>query len=189
MLVDALYQSGARGAATLAAYQWAQRRPNSQAAQESLFQLALEGEYALLAAGAAERLADLGALAERIRVDPAALAEVLRQPDGSQATQADMERFELGKLHLEARDYAGTVRELEGVAVTAARNNRALALFHLGRGEEALSAALDAWQQDPGNLFALGWALQLRLYRGDEGGARGLAVPLAQAQARRAEDA
>jgi tetratricopeptide (TPR) repeat protein len=81
------------------------------------------------------------------------------------------------------------VRALEGVAITPARNNRALALFHQGRIEEALTAFLDAWQQDTGNLFALGWALRLWLFQGDETGARGLAVPLAQAQARRAEDA
>ena len=189
MLVDALYQAGGRGAATLAANQWAQRRPNSQAAQEALFQLATEGDYPLLASRALERLADLGAATEGFHVEPAALAEVLQQPDGSQATLADMERFEIGKLYLEALDYANAARELNGVAVTPARNNRVLALFHLGRSADALSAALDAWQRDPGNLFALGWALQLRLYRGDESGARGLAVPLAQASARRIEDA
>jgi hypothetical protein len=32
MLVDALYHNRDRGGATLAAYQWAQRRPNSPAA-------------------------------------------------------------------------------------------------------------------------------------------------------------
>jgi tetratricopeptide (TPR) repeat protein len=189
MLVDALYQAGGRAAATLAAHQWAQRRPNSQAAQEVLFQLAIEGDYALLASRAAERLADLSAATKRIRFDAAIMDELLQQPDGSRATLADMERFEIGKLHLEMRDYAGAVRILNGVAVTPARNNRVLALFHLGRNEEALAAALDAWQQDPGNLFALGWALQLRLYRGDEDGARGLATPLAGAEARRVEDA
>ena len=189
MLVDALYQAGGRGAATLAAHQWAQRRPNSREAQEVAFQLAMEGDYALLASRALERLADPGAVTQRLHSNAATLEELLQQPDGSRATLADMERFEIGKLHLEAQDYAGAARELAGVAVTPARNNRVLALFHLGRSAEALSAALDAWQQDPGNLFALGWALQLRLYRGDEGGARGLAVPLAQASARRIEDA
>ncbi len=189
LLVDALYQARNQAAATLAAYQWAERRPTSQGAQESLFQLALESEYVLLASRAAERLADLGAVAKRLQADAAALDEVLRQPDGSRATLEDMERFEIGKLQMEAQDFGGAVRILEGVAVTPARNNRALALFHLGHSEEALTAALDAWQQDPGNLFALGLALQLRLYRGDETGAQGLAVPLAQTEARRIEDA
>ncbi len=88
-----------------------------------------------------------------------------------------------------ARTFSGAIRELEGIAVTPARNNRALCLFHLGRVDEALDGFMDAWQADPDNLFALGWALRLRLWRGDEDGARGLAVPLGQAQARRVEDA
>ena len=141
----------------------------------------------------ADRLAargrDLGAVTRDSRFPSGCQAEVLRQPDGSLASLEDMARFEIGKLHLDAHDFAGAACELDGVAMTPARNNRALALFHLGRIEAALTAALDAWQQDPGNLFALGWALQLRLYRGDETGARGLAVPLAQAEARRIEDA
>ena len=189
MLVDALDQAGDRGAVTLAAYQWAERRPNSQAAQEALVQFATEGKYALLAFRAAERLVDLGVVAKRLPADTVALEELRHQPDGSRATSEDLERFEIGKIYMAADDFAAAVRELDGVAITPARNNRALALFHLGRSEEALADALDAWQQDPGNLFALGLALQLRLYRGDETGARGLAVPLAQATARRVEEA
>jgi len=189
MLVDALDQAGSAGAATLAAYQWAHRRPNSHAAQEALVQFAGEGGYPLLVVRAAERLADLGAIAEPIPADPATLDGLMQQPDGSQATREDLERVEIGQIYMAADDFAAAVRELDGVATTPARNTRALALFHSGRSEEALAATLDAWQQDPGNLCALGLALQLRLYRGDETGARGLAVPLAQARARRPEDA
>jgi len=109
------------------------------------------------------------------------------QPDSAQIKA--IERFEIGKVHLEAHDFVGAARVLEGVDTTPARNNRALALFHLDRADAALTAFLDAWARDPDNLFALSVALQLRLYRGDETGARGLTVPLAQAHARRAEDA
>ncbi|WP_216644673.1 tetratricopeptide repeat protein [Candidatus Thiodictyon syntrophicum] len=189
MLVEALDQAGSAGAATLAAYQWAHRRPNSQAAQEALVQFAGEGGYPLLVVRAADRLADLGAIAEPIPADPAVLDGLMQQPDGSHATREDLERVEIGQIYMAVDDFAAAVRELDGVATTPARNNRALALFHSGRSEEALAATLDAWQQDPGNLCALGLALQLRFYRGDETGARALAVPLAQAQARRAEDA
>ena len=98
-------------------------------------------------------------------------------------------QFDIGKVHMEGHDFAGAARLLEGVAVTPARNNRALAQFHLGNITEALRDFMDAWQAEPDNLFALGWALQLRLYQGDESGAKGLAVPMAQAQARRVEDA
>nr|WP_240905989.1 tetratricopeptide repeat protein [Thiorhodococcus mannitoliphagus] len=45
------------------------------------------------------------------------------------------------------------------------------------------------WEADSDNLFALGWAVRLRLYRGDEAGASGLATPLAATTARRLDDA
>ena len=189
LLLDALDQGESRAAATLAAYQWAQRRPRSARALEALFQLAIEGHHLVLAYRVADRLRELGALTGVYRIDPAGLAEMLQQPDGTRATRAQVEQFDIGKLHLDAHDFAGAARLLDGVAITSARNNRGFALFHLGRIEEALSVFLDAWQHDGGNLFALGWALRLRLYLGDETGARGLGVPLAQAQARRAEDA
>jgi tetratricopeptide (TPR) repeat protein len=191
LLLEALSRGESRGAATLAAYRWAERRPNSPTAQEAFAQYAMETQYALLAYRAAQRLAALNhsAVPPPLERNSAILEEILRQPDGSQVTLEVMEQFEVGKLHMDAQDFTGALRELEGLAFTPARNNRALSLFHLGRTEEALTAALDAWQQDPGNLFALGLAVQVRLYRGDETGARGLLVPLGQAEARRLEDA
>ena len=191
LLVDSLYQSGNQAAAALAAHQWTQHRPNSTAALESFLQIAFEAKFYLLAYLAGQRLIALGATVESNSPlnDPRVLDEILHAPDGSRVTLDMMERFDIGRLHLQAQDFAGAVRVLEGVEFTPARNNRAVALFHLGRSEEALTDALAAWQQDPGNLFALGLAVQLRLYRGDETGARGLAVPLAQPMARRLEDA
>ena len=189
LLIDALYRGQGQGAAALAAYEWAQHRPNSLPAQEALFQLALDGRHFLIAQRVAERLRDLGAVTRGLPMTAEALDGLLKQHDGSRASREEVEQFDLGKLHLDAHDFAGAVRILDGVAITPARNNRALCLFHLNRIEEALAAFLDAWQQDPGNLFALGFALQLRLYRGDETGARALVPPLAEAAARRTEDA
>ncbi|WP_295386113.1 hypothetical protein [uncultured Thiodictyon sp.] len=189
LLLDALEQGESRAATTLAAYQWAERRPRSARALEALYQLAIEGQHLLLAYRVADRLRELGALTGAYHIDPEGLAEMLQQPDGTAATRAQMEQFDIGKLHMDAHDFAGAAGLLDGVAITPARNNRGFALFHAGNITEALTAFLDAWQHDGGNLFALGWALRLRLYLGDETGARGLAVPLAQAQARRAEDA
>jgi tetratricopeptide (TPR) repeat protein len=189
LLLDALDQGESRAAATLAAYQWAERRPRSVRALEALFQLAIEGHHLLLAYRVADRLRELGALTGASHMNLEGLAEMLQQPDGSAATRAQAEQFDIGQLHLNVHDFAGAARVLDGVAITSARNNRGFALFHVGRIEEALTAFLDAWQHDAGNLFALDWALRLRLYLGDETGARGLAVPLVQAQARRAEDA
>ena len=188
-LVEALALGQGHAHAALAAYQWAAHRPNSRPALEALLRLAIEGDHLFLANRTATRLVALGA---ETRGSPLALEippELLEQPDGSSATQGQLEQFDIGKLHLQAHDFAGAVGVLEGVPLTPARNNRALCLFHLGRIQEALAACLEAWQHDPDNLFALGFALQLRLYAGAETGARGLGVPLAQAQARRAEDA
>ena len=189
LLMEALHRGQGQGAAALAAYEWAQRRPNSLPAQEALFQFALDGRHLLLAQRVAERLRDLGAVTRGVPMTAEVLDGLLKQPDGSRARREDVEQFDLGKLHLDAHDFAAAARLLEGVPITPARNNRALCLFHLGRIAEALAAFLDAWQQDPGNLFALGFALQLRLYQGDETGARALVPPLAQAAARRTEDA
>jgi tetratricopeptide (TPR) repeat protein len=189
LLVDARALGDGHAAAALAAYQWAARRPNSALALDTLLRLAVDRGHLVLADHTAARVRGLGTATPGFPLAPETRAELMLQPDGSQATSEELERFDIGKLHLEAHDFAGAVRALHGVAITPARNNCALALFHLDRIEESLNAFMDAWQADPGNLFGLGWALRLRLYRGDEIGARGLAVPLAQAEARRLEDA
>lgn len=189
LLLEALRQAGNPGAATLAAYQWATRRPNSLAAQEALYHLAIEANHFLLASRAAALMGELGVGVDQPPDDPKLLKEVLVMPDGSRATRETMEQFEIAKVHLEAHDFAMAEHLFAELAITPARNNRLVALFHLSRVEEALKQALDAWDQDPGNLFALGWAALLRLYLGDETGAQGLAVPLALAEARRLDDA
>ncbi|WP_295579469.1 hypothetical protein [uncultured Lamprocystis sp.] len=189
LLLQALERGQSRGAATLAAYHWAERRPRSPRALETLFRFALAGHHLFLANRVADQLRDLGALAGSALPDIANLDALLEQPDGSRATRAQMEQFDIGKLYLEANDFAGAVRALDGLALTSARNNRAVAFFHQDRIAEALACFLDAWQHDQGNLFALGWALRLRLYQGDETGVRALVAPLAQVQARRVEDA
>ena len=83
LLLDALDQGESRAAATLAAYQWAQRRPRSARALEALFELAIEGHHLVLAYRVADRLRELGALTGVYRIDPAGLAEMLQQPDGT----------------------------------------------------------------------------------------------------------
>lgn len=189
LLLDALIRGGVRSAAPLAAYQWAQQRPNSLPAQEALLHLAVASEHLFLADHVAARIRDLGGTMPTFPLADKDRDQLLLQPDRSRATPVDMERCDIGKLHLDGQDFLGAIRELDGIAVMPARNDRALALFHLGRIDAALDAFMDAWQADPENLFALGWVLRLRLWRGDEDGARGLAVPLGRAQARSGEDA
>lgn len=114
---------------------------------------------------------------------------MLTLADGSHASEEDIERFDIGKLHLNGNDFRGTAQWLEGLELLPARNNYALALFHLERIDEALEAFMAGWDADPDNLFALGKAAQLRLYRGEESGAQGLCTPLAEATPRRLDDA
>ena len=189
LLVEALERSGFRAAATLAAYQWVELKPNSLSALETLLRLALEGAHPFLAKDIAARMRALGAMLPDLIPAFGTWDELRLPPDGTLARAEVLTQFDIGKVHMEAHDFAGAARVLDGVANTPARNNRALAQFHLGNITEALRDFMDAWQADSDNLFALGWVLQLRLYQGDESGAQGLAVPMAQAQARRVEDA
>ena len=188
-LVEALDQSGDQRAAGLAAFAWAEHRPNSLPAQEALLRFATVLGHLILAEDTAPKVRALGGETPGFPIDPNLKEAMLVQPDGSRTSPDVMVRFDIGKLHLEGRDFAGAIHRLEGVEVQPARNNRALALFHLGRAAEALDAFLSNYQADAQNLFALGWAARLRLYQGDETGALGLCAPLGAAEARRMEDA
>ena len=128
LLIEALEQAKRRNAAALAAFEWAEQRPNSLAAQETLFRFAVAGYYALLADRTARRIQALGGDTPGFPLDPAEMAPLLRQPDGSHGGVEDMERFDIGKLHLDAQDFRGAVRWLDGLELLSARNNRALAL-------------------------------------------------------------
>ncbi len=108
LLVDALALGQGHSAAALAAYQWAERRPNSLPAQEALLRLVVEGGHLFLADRVAARVRDLGAVTPAFPLSAANRDELLRQPDGSRASQADMERFDVGKLHLDGQDFFGS---------------------------------------------------------------------------------
>ena len=189
LLVGALERAEGPQVAAVAAFAWAERRPNSLPAQEALLHFAKARGHVMLAARTARQVRALGGETPGHPLDPALLSTMLVQPNGSRTSREVMERFDIGKLHLEGQDFAGALRWLGDLDVTPARNNAALARFHLGQIEEAAEAFLANWQRDPENLFALGYAARLRLYRGDADGARGLCTPLAAAQARRLEDA
>lgn len=189
LLVEALERAEGTPAAALAAFAWAEGRPNSRPAQEALLHYATALGHLMLADRTADRVRELGGETRGFPLPPAMKATLLVMPDGRRTTADVMERFDIGKLHLEAKDFEGALRRFEDLDVPQARNNRALALFHLGRVDEALSAFLANWQTHPENLFALGHAVRLRLYQGDESGARGLCTPLAAAVADRPDDA
>ena len=188
-LVEALEHGESRPAAGLAAFAWAQSRPHSLAAQEALFHFAVALGHFMLAERTAHKVRELGGHTRGFPLAQTLKETMLVMPDGTRASIEDLERFDIGKLHVEGHDFAGALRWLEGLPLLPARNNRALALFHLDRIDDALDAFMASWQVDAENLFALGWAVRLRLYRGDDTGARGLCTPLAASTARRLDDA
>lgn len=188
-LVEALeYTKGAR-VAELAAFAWAERRPNSLPAQEAMLGFAARHGRLLLADWTAEKVRALGGRTPGFPLDPGLIETLVGQLGAPDADVDAMVRSEIGRLHLEAKDFAGTLHWLDGVEIPSARNNRALALFHLDRAAEALTVFLANWEREPGNVFALAWAARLRLYQGAAAGARALAAPLAAADARHFEDA
>ena len=189
LLVTVLDEANRPAEALLAAWNWTRHRPRGVNALQAFVDCAMRRACVALAISALERLAELGVETRASRLDLAHLETLLRDADGSPMSRSEAERFETGKLHLEAQDFAGVLRFSSDATSTPARNNLAVALFHLGRIAEARDVFLEAWQRDPGNLFGLGNALAMRLYLGDETGAAELVVPLAQAEPRRIEDA
>ncbi len=178
-LVEALHAAEGPGAAGLAAFDWAEQRRNSLIAQETLLYYAAELYFPALAGRAARQVRELGGDVPGRVPDSTDLQELSRDTLDAGSSVDDLERFEIGQLHLAGQDLHGALRWLDGMEQSPARNNCAVALFHLQRVVEALAIFMDVWQEHAENLFALSWAIQLRLYRGDESGALGLCTPLA----------
>jgi tetratricopeptide (TPR) repeat protein len=154
-------------------------RSDSLPAQETLLYYAAELYLPALADRTARRARELGGNVPGRVHEPAGLQELSHDTLGPGSSIEDLERFEIAQLHLTGQDPHGALRWLDDMEQPSARNNRAVALFHLQRVDEALAVLMDVWQAHPDNLFALSWAIQLRLYRGDEDGALGLCTPLA----------
>jgi len=188
-LVEALEQSRGPQLAAVAAFAWAECRPNSLPAQQALMGLAISLGHLLLADRTAAKVRELGGQTPGFPLDSALTRSFLEELGAPDASLDAVVRFDIGRLHLEGQDFAGALRWLDGVDIPPARNNRALALFHLDRIDEARDAFLTNWERHPDNLFALGWAVRLRLYQGDATGALGLCTPLATSDARRPDDA
>jgi tetratricopeptide (TPR) repeat protein len=179
-MVWALAEGEGDAAATLAACRWAECRPNSLPAQETLFELAADLDLPLLAERAGAEARRLGGKTPGFPLTPDELEALLAQPDGSRATPEELMRLELGELHLEAGDYAAALAAFEGLPLAAAQADRAVALFHLQRIDEALAGFEEASRLDPSSLHSLTWARRLRLFLGDEPGARALGARLAE---------
>jgi tetratricopeptide (TPR) repeat protein len=188
-LVEALESAGDSAGATLAAFEWAESRPQSLPAQECLLGYAKRRGHLMLAERTAQQVRALGGSTPGFPLTEAVKERLLHSPDGRIPTQAQMERFDIGKVYLEGGQFEAAVQAFSALDELSANNNRAMALYHLGRIDEAADVFMAGWQADSDNLLALGWLVRLRLYRGDSAGAEGLCTPLAATTARRLEDA
>jgi len=189
LLIEALDASEGAGAAGVAAYAWTEARPNSLRAHECLLYYAFKLQLSMLLNQVGAKARDLGGGTPGLPLPDEKLASLRKQPDGSVASIEDMVQFDLGRLHLAARDYQGTLRMLEGVDLSSAHNNRGIALFHLERSDEAQDVFLTNWRANPDNLFALAWAARVQLYRGDESSASELCQRLVAPTPTRLDDA
>lgn len=188
-LVEALLHAEGSQLACVAAFEWAECRPHSLPAQEALLQYAASLGHLLLADRVARRVRELGGQTSGFPLEPELIESLLTLPDGRRTSAEVLERFDVGKMYMDGLEFAAALRYFEGLDILGAADNRALSLYHLGRIEEAADVFMDNWRSDPENLFALGWLVRLRLYRGDETGALDLCSTLAAATARRGEDA
>jgi tetratricopeptide (TPR) repeat protein len=177
-LVEAVQAADGPSAAGLAAFDWAEQRRNSLPAQETLLYFAAQLNLPALAGRTASRVRELGGEVPGRVPNVTDLKKLSQNTLGPGSSVENLERFEIGLLHLTGQDMHGAMRWLDGMEQPPARSNRAVALFHLQRGDEALALFMDVWRAHPDNLFALSWVIQLRLYRGDEDGALGLCTPL-----------
>ena len=103
-LVEALHAAEGPSAAGLAAFDWAEQRRNSLPAQETLLYYAAELYLPALAGRAARRVRELGGDVPGRVPDPTDLQELSHDTLGPGSSVEDLERFEIGQLHLAGQD-------------------------------------------------------------------------------------
>ncbi|MBK5938857.1 tetratricopeptide repeat protein [Halochromatium roseum] len=189
LLVEARQLGQGEQFAAVAAYEWARCRPNNLTAQQELLGYALRTRHLMLADQVAAQVRALGGETPGFPLDDETKADCCTTPDGGQAAEQEMIRFDIAHLYMSGLQFEEAAQQLQGLNLLSAKNNRAICLFHLLQIDQAIEAFHEAWQDDAENLLALGWLVLLRLYRGDQDGASGLCVPLAATSPRRADDA
>jgi hypothetical protein len=114
-LVEALHAAEGPSAAGLAAFEWAKERRNSLTAQETLLYYATELYLPALVSRAARRVLALGGEVPGRVHDPTDLQELSHDTLDSGSSVEDLERFEIGQLHLSGQDLDGALRWLDGL--------------------------------------------------------------------------
>lgn len=167
--------------ATLAAWEWTEASPNSEAAWEALAESALAVGYLAMSAHARGRRAELDG-------SPVVELPGLTGPFGKMSF-AECLANDRARLLMSSRRFEAALDALGGFEQVPSRNNAALARFHQGDLTGALAGFEQGWQREPRNLFALGRTIRLRTWLHGLDSARGLAVPMAAARPERVDDA
>jgi hypothetical protein len=103
LLVEALHETGDEAAAAVAAFDWAERRPNSLPAQQALLAHAVRGVYLFLADRTAARIRALGGETRGFPLPEATKAEFASLPEGGHADEAAMIRLDITRLHMQGQ--------------------------------------------------------------------------------------
>lgn len=175
------WKAGSPLAACARAWDWSQASPGSRNALEALSESAKQAGLFALGSRALMRLAEMDG-------EPLAEPEPEVGPFGilslEQATQLD-----LGRVFLADARFGAAREAFARIDHPAARNNLGLALQSTGDIDGALATFEGSWQSEPRNLFALEWAMRLRLWRHGRDRAIGVLAPLRATTPVRAEDA
>jgi hypothetical protein len=175
------WKAGSPIAACARAWDWTQASPGSRAALEALTDSAKEAGLFALATQTLMRLRVLDG-------QPLAEPEPEIGPFGKLSLE-QAARLDLGRVFLSDARFDAAQEAFAHIEHPAARNNLALTLQSKGDIDGALAAFEGSWQGEPRNLFALEWAIRLRLWRHGRDRAAGLIAPLRGTPPVRSEDA
>lgn len=154
------------------ALRWTQNTPNSLKAWETLFELSVENGQLALASHAIDKYNDLAEKQNAEYVIDTALQQDLQKAVMSDAlgnpkpnSMDDALVFDIGKLLLEARQWRECLGYFESVnTYPPAKNNYAVALFQMGKIEDAINAYQTTFEQDSDNLFAMASCIRLLVW-------------------------
>lgn len=169
-LLDVLNRREKPWAAAMEAYEWTQATPQSSVAWIALANSSHHLGLLALADQALKHCLDVGKpmpSGTMPALPEAEWLDFLNTPFGENPTKEELELLDMSQIFMQVGRYRRCIEILLPLTLVAARNNRALAHFQLGEVDISYQEFLASWQDQPRNLFALGWLVKLALWRGD----------------------
>lgn len=157
------------------ALRWTQSCPNSLQAWGVLLDVALQQGYLALVIEATKHYNRLAELHGEEPMDDLPIEEITEEllainPDNTQIrSKEDALIIDIGKLLLDVRQWEACLPYLADTNYyPPSANNHALALFQLGRIEDALESYRTAFTLEPDNLFAMAAYIRLQVWNGNQ---------------------